>query len=336
MPNDDILNVSTLPELPRVYFCLYYWLLQTFLILDLTSLFLILQWCPCEDAPDQWIYVPDVDYDPDVVTNLATDYSNENLEKERDDDSPTAPIRLTFKLANHDDIDNVSPSSQVSEINYAAVIFDDEFCQGNIIGQAWEDPEGTSPGPEPHLASRYQGQGSPLVLGPASTPNPAIGASLDVSDKEFPVLELDFWPYTFRGPFYEQDMACVDSEGLPSKCGLLHFCVEFQALDDCGRKLDFVDVKIEVQFELLESCEGNFCGEIILQRAPVIEDSNVLDIGDLFCYPCISNGPVLGGGDLPSVSLSQGREVELCLDVKPGTFGEKYWQHCVLCGAVFI
>lgn len=262
----------------------------------------------CPDKPASWPVEPDVNY---VPGNLETDYTIENLEK----DSPGPPICLTFEsnageLVDLDSNDDIDPDDLV----FAALIYDDGTCTGDIIGMTAD--------PDPHLAIEYRdGYVNPYAPTLPWTP------TIDDSDPNAPKLLIDALPLTFKNEFYYQDLECSDEFGDTTdptnseakRCGQLLFCVEFQVLDKCGNKLDFVDVQIQVEFELIEKCELDFCGEIRFQRDPVVIDGEDIDIGKIECYPC--KGAIDPTVGLPAIQVGQGQAVELCINAIPDVTG---------------
>lgn len=253
-----------------------------FIYKNLTYLFFF-QW-QCV-SNDNWNIPPDVTY---RVGQLNTYYTDENL-----GGAAMNPIQLTFES-------NILDVKQASTLKYAAIVYDDAFCTGNIIATA----------NNPHLASKYLGSSNLIEF---------QDTTIDDTDPSYPVISIGAFPRTFKNPFYNQNYDCLVDEK-KSKCGQLLVCVEFQVLDECNRKHDFVDVQIDVVFDLLEECtDTGLCGEVYFQRDNVVKDTTQVDFGELECYPC--NGTVAAGASFPSIPIRQGGAVDMCLDLKPNIDG---------------
>jgi hypothetical protein len=234
--------------------------------------------------------------EPSVTyTDLEVDYSNGALAL-NSSGYPTVPNAWMDFGFNIDDPD----------ITYAAILYDDPVCQGNIIGNTSNALFSTA-----YVADPTKVQN--LIKLEIDATSPAPGTAIA------PRLNIYAHPKTFKDEFYDQDALCSNLLGekdpppdynnpTTSKCGLFEGCVEFQALH-CGNKADFVDVQMQVEFDLLERCEDDFCGEIRFVRDPVLSDGEDTEIGQVFCYPCERTGP-----DIPFI-VSQGAAVQLCVDV---------------------
>ena len=222
---------------------------------------------------------PVVTYDANAApSNLVTDYSDATLL-----DDSAYPIKMTFE-SNIDDLPGITTS-------YAAIIYDDANCNGKILGVAGD----------PHYAIQYR---------PPSPPYP-FDSVITNDDSEAPVLNIPAFPKLFYNPHYTQAFDCLVAGGNIAKCGKLEFCVEFQMLDECGRKMTFVDVNVEITFDLIEQCEEEFCGEVILQRNMVVQEDGEVELGSIKCFPCRA----------PSITVGQGSAVDLCIDVQPNVPG---------------
>lgn len=197
-----------------------------------------------------------------------------------------------------------------ADIEFAAILYDDELCQGNIIGRTTEN--NALRNAAPLLSTDYTG--SP----PAKDVLDRIKLEIVETDTNDPKLNIYAHPKTFFLPYYTQDQQCSDDVGETdeneynndetSRCGVFTGCVEFQVLH-CGDKADLVDVLMVIEFDLLEDCEDDFCGELKLFRAPRLADGEDTNIGQLFCYPCDREDAVT------PLKVSQGTAVLLCLDV---------------------
>ena len=245
---------------------------------------------PCEDATGNPVILnlsvaPEVNYNTNAVpSNLVTNYTSAALL-----DSAAYPIKVTF-------------GSNINlvgiEASYAAIIYDDANCNGDILGVAGA----------PHYALQYR----PPYTGPHYKPPYPFNSVITDPTSAAPVLNIPAFPKTFYNPHYTQDFDCLDANNNPiAKCGKLEFCVEFQMLDECGRKLTFVDVNVEVVFDLIEQCEEEFCGEVILQRNKVVQEDGEVELGSIKCFPCVA----------PSITVGQGSAVDLCIDVQPNVPG---------------
>jgi hypothetical protein len=227
-----------------------------------------------------------------MTGDMTTDFSNSNLGST----TPNAPIKLNFKS-------NKSALGS-TVVNYAAIIYDDGKCNGNIIAIAGS----------PHYSPGYSA--------PSST---AFTALITAGTTSFPKLELNALPSKYKNPFYTQDFPCSDKFGnavnnSTSKCGRFLICIEFQMLDGCGRKLDFVDVQVQIEFDLLESCSGDFCGEVRFQRDPLVLEGTDVNIGSVECFPCRGQlDPT--HGNLPAIKVGQGSSVDMCFKVTPNVAG---------------
>lgn len=191
------------------------------------------------------------------------------------------------------------------DITFEAILYDDNKCQGNVIGKTTNALLSTE-----YVADPTKVQN--LIKLEIDSTSPAPGTATT------PRLNIFAHPKTFKPPFYNQDSPCSNILGetdstdfnnpTSSKCGLFKGCIEMQALH-CGEKATFVDVQMQVEFDLLENCEDDFCGEIRFVRGPQLVDGEDTDIGQLFCYPCARTGPT------DPVVVTQGTPVKLCLDV---------------------
>ena len=249
---------------------------------------------PCADAPSTYPTEPVVNY---VQGNMDTDYSTGNLEGWTSSDN--YPIELTFAS-------NDAALGAGADPTFAAIIFDSPNCgSGNILGVAGS----------PHYENYY----SP----PYDSPHDGIlNSVIDASNPNAPILKIPALPNTFYTPHYYQDFACLDEDENPvSKCGKLKFCVEMQMLDECGRKLTLVDVRVEITFDLIENCEADFCGEVILERNKIVEESEEVELGDITCQPCGVGAELFGSNSLPSITVGQGSAVDLCINVVPDIEG---------------
>jgi hypothetical protein len=116
---------------------------------------------------------------------------------------------------------------------------------------------------------------------------------------------------SFRPEFYKQKDSCSDDVGIDENptdeaCGLLQFCVEFQAVL-CGKKVDFVDVYVEIELDIQVSCEEN-CVDVKLQRGSQSSAKDDADAG----YPIAC---VVCGEDDPSYfTIEQGETMEACIE----------------------
>ena len=237
---------------------------------------------------------------PDVTySKLQVNYTNAALDLNGD-----IPL---YPNAWMDFVSNMAPTST---IKFEAILYDDEFCQGDVIGKT----NGAL------LSSDYLG--SPSVKKVHNFIKLEIDSSLPAPGTSLaPRLNIFAHPKTFQLPYYKQNYGCSNSLGETnptdpseynnnpdSKCGLFQGCVEFQMLH-CNNKADFVDVQMQIEFDLLENCDDDFCGEIRFVRGPQFEDGEDTDIGQLFCYPCDRTSP-----SAPLV-VKQGQAVNFCLDV---------------------
>jgi hypothetical protein len=103
----------------------------------------------------------------------------------------------------------------------------------------------------------------------------------------------------FCAPVYQEtNKNCPNEEFCKGK---LSFCVEIQAII-CDAKMDFVDVAVDITFDLQVECDG--CGpDVILTRADPIIDHGHTQIGEIECSLC----------DESNSMITQGEVIDACI-----------------------
>jgi len=138
-----------------------------------------------------------------------------------------------------------------------------------------------------------------------------------------PVLTLDTPFENFGDPIYFQDFECSDTIGGSTNggtCGLLAFCVEMQVLV-CDKKIDFVDMEVQVEFNLDETCDT--CFDVREVRDAPVEDGVDEDPLEIKCVSCTGDDTVnsvtteTGGATTRTIlTVNQDDQIDVCLQIK--------------------
>jgi hypothetical protein len=184
--------------------------------------------------------------------------------------------------------------------SFAAVIFEGPNCGGDNL----------------YIGSTSNADVTPYTA--HSPPDLFTNVAIDATNPLIPVLTFNTPLNNFDLPFWNQNFDCSaafgDAENLPEEtCGRLEFCVEFQVLlDDCDKKIDFVDVMVQVELDIEVDCETD-CVDVLLQRAMPSEAKDDADAGfPIKCEPC----EALDGGEYDGLGaevVNQGDTMTACL-----------------------
>jgi hypothetical protein len=120
-----------------------------------------------------------------------------------------------------------------------------------------------------------------------------------------------------EAPFYTEGVECP--EGSEGPCGLIDICIETQVLF-CDRKVDFVDVNLQLKVDLSVACDEE-CEQIVLERDEVVVEVGFVDPGDLECKPCFNDAEACfdssEGPTFDELTANQGDSVLTCLQLEP-------------------